>query len=75
MREKLLAPFAGLHWSAKTVIKIGSIIADILLIMAFGILEQDAILARQMAETAAYLFSIGMIGGLLLDVIAKRTGI
>lgn len=74
MREKLLSPFTNLHRSAKIVIKTGSLTADVLLIMAFAILSKETVLAMQMAETAAYLFSIGMVGGLLLDVIAKRMG-
>ena len=73
MRKKLLKPFLNIHWSAKTVIKYGVMAADILLISAC--LCSDKALAYMMAETSAYLFSEAVIGGLILDVIAKRTGI
>ncbi len=73
MREKLLKPFLNIHWSAKVIIKFGVLAADILLISAC--LCSDKSLAYMMAETSGYLFSEAVIGGLILDVIAKRMGI
>lgn len=73
MRKKLLKPFLNIHWSAKVIIKFGVIAADILLISAC--LCTDKALSYMMAETSGYLFAEAVIGGLILDVIAKRMGI
>lgn len=72
MRKKLLKPFFRIHWAAKAVIKFGSIIADILLISAC--LCSDKELAYMMVQISVYLFSESVVGGLIIDVIAKRTG-
>ncbi|MBR5156211.1 MAG: hypothetical protein IKW59_00400 [Clostridia bacterium] len=73
MRQKLLKPFLNIHWSAKAIIKFGVMAADILLISAC--LCADKTRSYMMAETSGYLFSEAVIGGLILDVIAKRMDI
>lgn len=73
--KKLLKPFFGLHWSAKAVLKAGMALADALLLAACWIVGSDEALAIQMVQTSVYLFGEAVVGGLFIDVVAKRMGL
>ena len=64
-----------LHWSAEKVLSYGLFAANLLLLLACLTNLYDVGLSIWMVQTAVYLFSESIIGGLLLDVIAKRMGL
>ena len=74
MKTKWTEPFRRMHWSAKTVVETGTAMADALLLAACAWFSKNPELSVQMAQTAVYLFSVGIVSGLFLDVVAKRTG-
>ncbi|MBE7047936.1 MAG: hypothetical protein E7393_00990 [Ruminococcaceae bacterium] len=63
-----------MHWLAKCIIKFGVILSFILLCMGF-IPQKSSFLAISIGKTAVTMFSISLIAGLLIDVIAQRMGL
>ncbi len=79
MKEKPTTPTKNLlcknmHWSAKLTIKLGTL-ASLLVLLAGFLPERSSYLALSMCKTAVYMFALSVVGGLLFDVIAQRTGI
>lgn len=74
MKRNSVTGIKSMHWSAKALIKFGTLAALLLLLTAF-IPPCGSFLAISTAETAVRLFAISTVSGLLFDVIAQRTGI
>ncbi len=66
-------PIKNMHWAAKYTVKFGTLFALCVLCCGF-IPSQGSFFARSLCKTAVYMFALSVIGGLLMDVIAKRTG-
>ena len=64
----------NMHWSAKLTIKFGTL-ASLWVLLAGFLPERSSFLALSMGKTAVYMFALSVVGGLLFDVIAQRTGI
>ncbi|MBE7021962.1 MAG: hypothetical protein E7414_01940 [Ruminococcaceae bacterium] len=73
MKKKLTASLKKTHWTTRFVIKYGTI-ASLLTLLTGFFAGQGSHTAISLCETAVYLFSISMVGGILLDVIAARKG-
>lgn len=61
------------HWAAKLSIKYGTILSILTLIAGF-VPVRGSHLAISLCKTAVIMFAVFVIGGLLLDVIAVRSG-
>ncbi len=64
----------NLHWTARLVIKVGTI-ASLLLLLSGFFLPRYSETAYQVCQSAVSSFAVSVIGGLLLDIIAERTGL
>lgn len=72
---KIKKMFRKTHWLTKFVIKYGVICATILLLTAAAVARMNEPLSLSMGSVSVYMFAEVIIFGLLIDVIAKRTGI
>ena len=63
----------NLHWTARLVIKCGTI-ATLLLLLSGIFLPRYSETAYWLLRSAVYSFAVSIVGGLLLDVIAARMG-
>ncbi len=64
----------NMHWSAKLIIKFGSMASSCLLFISF-FFPKGSPTAICLGQSATYAFSVAMIGGLMLDVVAERMGV
>ncbi|MBE7036524.1 MAG: hypothetical protein E7403_04445 [Ruminococcaceae bacterium] len=74
MKSKLSTLIHTMHWAAKLTVSFGSLAALFLLFIGF-LLPRASFLAISSGQTAVYMFSLSVCGGILMDVIAERTGI
>lgn len=63
----------SVHWAAKFVVKYGTLLSVITLAAGF-VPARGSHLAISFCKTAVFMFAVSVIGGLLLDVIATRSG-
>lgn len=61
------------HWTTQCTMKFGTLFSLFVLLFGF-LLERGSFMAVCACKTAVYLFSISIVGGILLDVIATRKG-
>ena len=62
-----------MHWACRLTIKYGTLMALALLLAGF-FFPFGSFYALSFCKTAVYSFAVSVIGGLMLDVIAARTG-
>ena len=62
-----------LHWAAHLTIRYGTVLSLLLLMAAF-FFPKASFYAISLCQTPVYSFAVSVIGGLMLDVISKRTG-
>ncbi len=62
-----------IHWTARLTIRLGTCLALLLLIAGF-FFPRQSFYAISLCKSAVYSFAVSVIGGLFLDVVARRTG-
>lgn len=73
MKPKLSTLIHSMHWTAKLTVSIGSLAALFILLIGF-LFPRTSFLAIACGQTAVYMFSLSVCGGILMDVIAQRIG-